>query len=153
MCVDILYLFRLQVGYWNENENYVNTAVYTPVVEEFFGLQNRTYVVTTILVSLTSFTERLCVCMVIMFHGPKYDSCLQLRLVRKHRTVESLLSTHVAVWQCSRMLQSPENCLYFLALVISAQLCKQKVAASKRTDTQILSCCHMTMPWQQKPWY
>uniref|UniRef100_A0A8C8IHW0 Ionotropic glutamate receptor C-terminal domain-containing protein n=1 Tax=Oncorhynchus tshawytscha TaxID=74940 RepID=A0A8C8IHW0_ONCTS len=39
----------LKVGYWNENENYVNTAVYTPVVEEFFGLQNRTYVVTTIL--------------------------------------------------------------------------------------------------------
>ncbi|CDQ66973.1 unnamed protein product [Oncorhynchus mykiss] len=41
----------LKVGYWNENENYVNTAVYTPVVEEFFGLQNRTYVVTTILES------------------------------------------------------------------------------------------------------
>uniref|UniRef100_A0A673WED5 Glutamate receptor n=1 Tax=Salmo trutta TaxID=8032 RepID=A0A673WED5_SALTR len=41
----------LKVGYWNENKNYVNTAVYTPVVEEFFGLQNRTYVVTTILES------------------------------------------------------------------------------------------------------
>uniref|UniRef100_A0A4W5QNA9 Glutamate receptor n=1 Tax=Hucho hucho TaxID=62062 RepID=A0A4W5QNA9_9TELE len=41
----------LKVGYWNENENYVNTAVYTPVVEEFFGLQNRTYIVTTILES------------------------------------------------------------------------------------------------------
>uniref|UniRef100_A0A674AT11 Glutamate receptor n=1 Tax=Salmo trutta TaxID=8032 RepID=A0A674AT11_SALTR len=41
----------LKVGYWNENENYVNTAVYTPVVEEFFGLQNRTYIVTSILES------------------------------------------------------------------------------------------------------
>ncbi|XP_078142783.1 glutamate receptor 1-like [Centroberyx gerrardi] len=38
-----------KVGYWNENERYVNTAVYKPVVEEFYGLQNRTYVVTTIL--------------------------------------------------------------------------------------------------------
>ncbi|XP_041749419.1 glutamate receptor 1-like isoform X2 [Coregonus clupeaformis] len=41
----------LKVGYWNEYENYVNTAVYTPVVEEFFGLQNRTYIVTSILES------------------------------------------------------------------------------------------------------
>ena len=39
-----------QVGYWNENEKYVNTVVYVPVVEEFYGLQNKTYVVTTILV-------------------------------------------------------------------------------------------------------
>ncbi|KAM4619801.1 glutamate receptor 1-like [Polymixia lowei] len=37
----------MKVGYWNENERYVNTAVYTPVVDH--GLQNRTYVVTTIL--------------------------------------------------------------------------------------------------------
>ena len=40
------------MGYWNEDDGYVSTAVYTPVVEEIFGLQNRTYVVTTILVSL-----------------------------------------------------------------------------------------------------
>ncbi|XP_029924666.1 glutamate receptor 1-like isoform X2 [Myripristis murdjan] len=38
-----------KVGYWNENERYVNTAVYQPVIEVFYGLQNRTYVVTTIL--------------------------------------------------------------------------------------------------------
>ncbi|XP_010895344.1 glutamate receptor 1b isoform X3 [Esox lucius] len=42
----------LKVGYWNENKNYVNTAVYTPAVEDYFlGLQNRTYIVTTILES------------------------------------------------------------------------------------------------------
>ncbi|XP_056140825.1 glutamate receptor 1-like isoform X4 [Lampris incognitus] len=39
----------MKVGYWNENERYVNTAVYTPVVEDFYTLQNKTYVVTTIL--------------------------------------------------------------------------------------------------------
>ncbi|XP_059912970.1 glutamate receptor 1-like isoform X2 [Gadus macrocephalus] len=39
----------IKVGYWNENEKYVNTVVYVPVVEEFYGLQNKTYVVTTIL--------------------------------------------------------------------------------------------------------
>ncbi|CAL8265502.1 unnamed protein product [Merluccius merluccius] len=39
----------MKVGYWNENERYVNTAVYVPVVEEFYGLQNKTYIVTTIL--------------------------------------------------------------------------------------------------------
>uniref|UniRef100_A0A3B4TLU2 Glutamate receptor n=1 Tax=Seriola dumerili TaxID=41447 RepID=A0A3B4TLU2_SERDU len=38
-----------KIGYWNERRGYVNTAVYRPVVEEFYGLQNRTYVVTTIL--------------------------------------------------------------------------------------------------------
>ncbi|KAF0022826.1 hypothetical protein F2P81_024807 [Scophthalmus maximus] len=38
-----------QIGYWNERRGYVNTAIYRPVVEEFYGLQNRTYVVTTIL--------------------------------------------------------------------------------------------------------
>uniref|UniRef100_A0A671TMF1 Glutamate receptor n=1 Tax=Sparus aurata TaxID=8175 RepID=A0A671TMF1_SPAAU len=38
-----------KIGYWNERRGYVNTAVYKPVVEEFHGLQNRTYVVTTIL--------------------------------------------------------------------------------------------------------
>ncbi|XP_029375901.1 glutamate receptor 1-like isoform X3 [Echeneis naucrates] len=38
-----------KIGYWNERRGYVNTAVYRPVVEEFYGLQNRTYIVTTIL--------------------------------------------------------------------------------------------------------
>uniref|UniRef100_A0A8D3AFE1 Glutamate receptor n=1 Tax=Scophthalmus maximus TaxID=52904 RepID=A0A8D3AFE1_SCOMX len=38
-----------KIGYWNERRGYVNTAIYRPVVEEFYGLQNRTYVVTTIL--------------------------------------------------------------------------------------------------------
>ncbi|GLD72229.1 glutamate receptor 1-like protein, partial [Lates japonicus] len=38
-----------KIGYWNEKRGYVNTAIYKPVVEEFYGLQNRTYVVTTIL--------------------------------------------------------------------------------------------------------
>ncbi|KAM8899764.1 glutamate receptor 1-like isoform 2-T2 [Spinachia spinachia] len=38
-----------KIGYWNERRGYVNTAVYKPVQEEFYGLQNRTYVVTTIL--------------------------------------------------------------------------------------------------------
>ncbi|XP_062309118.1 glutamate receptor 1b isoform X2 [Osmerus eperlanus] len=41
----------MKVGYWNEDDGYVNTAVYAPVVEEIFGLQNRTYIVTTILES------------------------------------------------------------------------------------------------------
>ncbi|XP_037323246.2 glutamate receptor 1-like isoform X2 [Pungitius pungitius] len=38
-----------KIGYWSERRGYVNTAVYKPVQEEFYGLQNRTYVVTTIL--------------------------------------------------------------------------------------------------------
>ncbi|KAM6984038.1 glutamate receptor 1-like isoform 2-T2 [Tautogolabrus adspersus] len=38
-----------KIGFWNERRGYVSTAVYKPVVEEFYGLQNRTYVVTTIL--------------------------------------------------------------------------------------------------------
>lgn len=44
MCVCV------QIGYWNERRGYVSTAIYRPVVEEFYGLQNRTYIVTTILV-------------------------------------------------------------------------------------------------------
>ena len=40
----------VQIGYWSERRGYVNTAIYKPVQEEFHGLQNRTYVVTTILV-------------------------------------------------------------------------------------------------------
>ncbi|XP_034540415.1 glutamate receptor 1-like isoform X1 [Notolabrus celidotus] len=38
-----------KIGYWNERRGYVSTAIYKPVVEEFYGLQNRTYIVTTIL--------------------------------------------------------------------------------------------------------
>ncbi|KAF3840568.1 hypothetical protein F7725_006430 [Dissostichus mawsoni] len=38
-----------QIGLWSERRGYVNTAIYKPVQEEFHGLQNRTYVVTTIL--------------------------------------------------------------------------------------------------------
>ncbi|KAK9536994.1 hypothetical protein VZT92_006733 [Zoarces viviparus] len=38
-----------KIGYWTERRGYVNTAVYKPPLEEFHGLQNRTYVVTTIL--------------------------------------------------------------------------------------------------------
>ncbi|KAK2827922.1 hypothetical protein Q5P01_018956 [Channa striata] len=38
-----------KIGYWNEKKGYVNTAVYRPMLEEFYGLQNRTYIVTTIL--------------------------------------------------------------------------------------------------------
>uniref|UniRef100_A0A3B4C2G0 Glutamate receptor n=1 Tax=Pygocentrus nattereri TaxID=42514 RepID=A0A3B4C2G0_PYGNA len=40
-----------KVGYWNENEKYVSTATYTHILNETLGLQNRTYVVTTILES------------------------------------------------------------------------------------------------------
>ncbi|XP_061659492.1 glutamate receptor 4-like isoform X1 [Syngnathoides biaculeatus] len=38
-----------KVGVWSEQRGYVNTARYKPAQEEFYGLQNRTYVVTTIL--------------------------------------------------------------------------------------------------------
>ncbi|KAK5858177.1 hypothetical protein PBY51_002341 [Eleginops maclovinus] len=38
-----------QIGYWNERQGYVSTAVRKPIPEEFHGLQNRTYVITTIL--------------------------------------------------------------------------------------------------------
>ncbi|XP_073681239.1 glutamate receptor 1b [Garra rufa] len=40
-----------KVGYWNQHEKYVSTATYTNMLNETFGLQNRTYVVTTILES------------------------------------------------------------------------------------------------------
>ncbi|XP_067279464.1 glutamate receptor 1b isoform X2 [Pseudorasbora parva] len=40
-----------KVGYWNQREKYVNTATYSSVLNETFGLQNRTYIVTTILES------------------------------------------------------------------------------------------------------
>ncbi|XP_058482856.1 glutamate receptor 1b isoform X2 [Solea solea] len=39
-----------KIGHWNERRGYVKTAMFKPQVEEYFhGLQNRTYVVTTIL--------------------------------------------------------------------------------------------------------
>ncbi|KPP72239.1 glutamate receptor 1-like [Scleropages formosus] len=40
-----------KVGYWNEDEKYVSTATYAPGSNETYGLQNRTYIVTTILES------------------------------------------------------------------------------------------------------
>ncbi|XP_043076666.1 glutamate receptor 1-like [Puntigrus tetrazona] len=40
-----------KVGYWNQHEKYVSTATYSNMLNETFGLQNRTYVVTTILES------------------------------------------------------------------------------------------------------
>lgn len=42
----------VQIGYWNERRGYVNTAIYRPSLEEFQTIQNRTYVITTILVRL-----------------------------------------------------------------------------------------------------
>ncbi|XP_077360870.1 glutamate receptor 1-like [Festucalex cinctus] len=38
-----------KVGVWSEQRGYINTARYRPTQEEFYGLQNRTYIVTTIL--------------------------------------------------------------------------------------------------------
>ncbi|XP_075959937.1 glutamate receptor 1a isoform X4 [Anarhichas minor] len=40
-----------KVGYWNEDEKYVTTASFVRGSNETFGLQNRTYIVTTILES------------------------------------------------------------------------------------------------------
>lgn len=40
-----------QVGYWNEDEKYVTTASLMRGSNDTYGLQNRTYIVTTILVS------------------------------------------------------------------------------------------------------
>uniref|UniRef100_A0A8C2GT66 Glutamate receptor n=1 Tax=Cyprinus carpio TaxID=7962 RepID=A0A8C2GT66_CYPCA len=40
-----------KVGYWNQHEKYVNIATYSNMLNETFGLQNRTYIVTTILES------------------------------------------------------------------------------------------------------
>ncbi|KAF7649797.1 hypothetical protein LDENG_00135820, partial [Lucifuga dentata] len=47
--MELSHLEPRKIGYWNEKRGYVNTAVYKPEVEEFYGLQNRTYIVTTIL--------------------------------------------------------------------------------------------------------
>lgn len=41
----------MQVGYWNEEEKYVTTASFMRGSNDTYGLQNRTYIVTTILVS------------------------------------------------------------------------------------------------------
>lgn len=53
-----------QVGYWNEDEKYVTTASFMRGSNETYGLQNRTYIVTTILVSLCKIErwKGLCVC-------------------------------------------------------------------------------------------
>ncbi|XP_050983409.1 glutamate receptor 1a isoform X2 [Labeo rohita] len=40
-----------KVGYWNEDEKFVSTAAYMPGSNDTYGLQNRTYIVTTILES------------------------------------------------------------------------------------------------------
>uniref|UniRef100_A0A8C1ISR0 Glutamate receptor n=1 Tax=Cyprinus carpio TaxID=7962 RepID=A0A8C1ISR0_CYPCA len=40
-----------KVGYWNEDEKFVSTAAYIPGSNDTYGLQNRTYIVTTILES------------------------------------------------------------------------------------------------------
>uniref|UniRef100_A0AAY4BQD9 Glutamate receptor n=1 Tax=Denticeps clupeoides TaxID=299321 RepID=A0AAY4BQD9_9TELE len=40
-----------KVGYWNEDEHFVSTSMYPSWSNETYGLQNRTYIVTTILES------------------------------------------------------------------------------------------------------
>ncbi|XP_073710381.1 glutamate receptor 1a isoform X1 [Misgurnus anguillicaudatus] len=40
-----------KVGYWNEDEKFVSTAAFMPGSNDTYGLQNRTYIVTTILES------------------------------------------------------------------------------------------------------
>uniref|UniRef100_A0A8C5G427 Glutamate receptor n=1 Tax=Gouania willdenowi TaxID=441366 RepID=A0A8C5G427_GOUWI len=40
-----------KVGYWNEDEKYVTTATFVRSANDTYGLQNRTYIVTTILES------------------------------------------------------------------------------------------------------
>ncbi|KAM9332794.1 LOW QUALITY PROTEIN: glutamate receptor 1-like [Pholidichthys leucotaenia] len=48
--MELSHLGPRKIGFWNEKKGYVNTAIYKPaVLEEFYGLMNRTYVVTTIL--------------------------------------------------------------------------------------------------------
>lgn len=43
-------LFLFQVGYWNEDEKFVSTAAYISGSNDTYGFQNRSYIVTTILV-------------------------------------------------------------------------------------------------------
>uniref|UniRef100_A0A3Q2ZGN8 Glutamate receptor n=1 Tax=Kryptolebias marmoratus TaxID=37003 RepID=A0A3Q2ZGN8_KRYMA len=47
--MELSHLGPRKIGFWNQKRGYVNTAVYKPLQEEFFGLLNRTYIVTTIL--------------------------------------------------------------------------------------------------------
>ncbi|XP_037543686.1 glutamate receptor 1b [Nematolebias whitei] len=47
--MELSHLGPRKIGYWNQRRGYVNTAIYRPLQEEFFGLLNRTYIVTTIL--------------------------------------------------------------------------------------------------------
>ncbi|XP_053702336.1 glutamate receptor 1-like isoform X1 [Synchiropus splendidus] len=49
--MELMHTGPRQIGYWNEKRGYVNTATYKPTLDEFYiyGLQNRTYIVTTIL--------------------------------------------------------------------------------------------------------
>uniref|UniRef100_A0A3B3CY17 Glutamate receptor n=1 Tax=Oryzias melastigma TaxID=30732 RepID=A0A3B3CY17_ORYME len=47
--MELSHLGPRKIGQWTEKTGYVHTAVYRPLQEEFFGLLNKTYVVTTIL--------------------------------------------------------------------------------------------------------
>ncbi|KAM9728228.1 glutamate receptor 1-like [Menidia menidia] len=47
--MELSHLGPRKIGFWTEKRGYVNTNVYRPVQEEFYGLQNRTYIITTIL--------------------------------------------------------------------------------------------------------
>ncbi len=49
-----------QVGYWNEDEKFVSTAAYIPGSNDTYGLQNRTYIVTTIMVCLLYIIYVIC---------------------------------------------------------------------------------------------
>ncbi|CAF97342.1 unnamed protein product [Tetraodon nigroviridis] len=50
-----------KIGYWNERRGYVNTAIYRPSMEEFQSIQNKTYIITTILVRLGRAPASFCV--------------------------------------------------------------------------------------------
>uniref|UniRef100_A0A3Q3K7W3 Glutamate receptor n=1 Tax=Monopterus albus TaxID=43700 RepID=A0A3Q3K7W3_MONAL len=47
--MELSHLGPRKIGYWNQKQGYVSTAVYRPVLEDFYGLLNKTYIVTTIL--------------------------------------------------------------------------------------------------------
>ncbi|RVE64250.1 hypothetical protein OJAV_G00144850 [Oryzias javanicus] len=47
--MELSHLGPRKIGVWTEKRGYVHTAVYKPLQEEFFGLLNKTYVITTIL--------------------------------------------------------------------------------------------------------
>lgn len=65
----------LQIGYWNERRGYVNTAIYRPSMEEFQPIQNRTYIITTILVRLVK--SSACCCLKTEM-AAKCDVCRKL---------------------------------------------------------------------------